>query len=89
MFLVDKDAINPEIPKPPTFALKFEPKFLMDKDGNNIPIKEEEIHYTPEELKRITIIRDKVHKLRELTGCGMIDCKRALLECDLDIELAI
>jgi elongation factor Ts len=30
----------------------------------------------------------KVKELRELTGAGMMDCKRALVECDGDIEKA-
>ena len=29
-----------------------------------------------------------VKKLREKTGCGMMDCKKALTECDGDVELA-
>lgn len=30
-----------------------------------------------------------VKKLREQTGCGMMDCKKALVECDGDIEKAV
>jgi elongation factor Ts len=30
----------------------------------------------------------QVKQLRELTGAGMMDCKRALVECDADVEKA-
>ena len=30
----------------------------------------------------------QVKQLRELTGAGMMDCKRALVECDGDMEKA-
>ena len=30
-----------------------------------------------------------VQALREKTGCGMMDCKKALVECDGDVEKAI
>ena len=32
---------------------------------------------------------DDVKKVREATGCGMMDCKKALLKNNNDIELAI
>lgn len=32
---------------------------------------------------------DDVKKVREATGCGMMDCKKALLNNNNDIELAI
>src|SRR5688572_7502872 len=35
------------------------------------------------------ITADQVKKLRELTGAGMMDCKRALQETDGDVEKAI
>ena len=35
------------------------------------------------------ISADQVKKLRELTGAGMMDCKRALQETDGDVEKAI
>ncbi|MBA3362796.1 MAG: translation elongation factor Ts [Actinobacteria bacterium] len=35
------------------------------------------------------ISADQVKKLRELTGAGMMDCKRALQESDGDVEKAI
>ena len=31
----------------------------------------------------------EVNKLRKITGAGMMDCKRALVESDGDIEKAI
>ena len=37
----------------------------------------------------MTISADQVKKLRERTGAGMMDCKRALQETDGDIEKAI
>ena len=30
-----------------------------------------------------------VQALREKTGCGMMDCKKALTECDGDMEKAV
>ena len=30
-----------------------------------------------------------VKELRETTGCGMMDCKKALTECNGDMEKAI
>ena len=30
-----------------------------------------------------------VQKLREMTGCGMMDCKKALTECEADVEKAL
>ena len=30
-----------------------------------------------------------VMKLREMTGCGMMDCKKALTETDGDVDKAI
>ena len=29
-----------------------------------------------------------VKELREMTGCGMMDCKKALVECDGDMDKA-
>ena len=30
-----------------------------------------------------------VQALREKTGCGMMDCKKALVECDGDMDKAV
>ena len=30
-----------------------------------------------------------VQALREKTGCGMMDCKKALVECDGDMDAAV
>lgn len=38
---------------------------------------------------KIEITTETVKALREKTGVGMMDCKRALLECDGDMERAI
>jgi elongation factor Ts len=37
----------------------------------------------------VTISADQVKKLRELTGAGMMDCKRALEETDGDVDRAV
>ena len=37
----------------------------------------------------MAVSADKVKDLREKSGAGMMDCKRALLECDGDIERAM
>ncbi|MBO7451938.1 MAG: elongation factor Ts [Clostridiales bacterium] len=36
----------------------------------------------------MAITAQQVKELRELTGCGIMDCKKALTECDADIEKA-
>ena len=36
-----------------------------------------------------SISAELVKQLREKTGAGMMDCKKALIECDGDIEKAI
>src|SRR5687768_2848780 len=36
-----------------------------------------------------TITADAVRELRERTGAGMMDCKRALTEADGDVEKAV
>ena len=35
------------------------------------------------------ITAKQVNELRQLTGVGMMDCKKALVECDGDFEKAI
>ena len=35
------------------------------------------------------ITASDVNKLRQLTGVGMMDCKKALVECDGDFDKAI
>lgn len=37
----------------------------------------------------MAITAQQVKELREMTGCGIMDCKKALTECDGDIEKAI
>ena len=37
----------------------------------------------------MTVSATEVKKLRELTGAGMMDCKRALLESEGDYEKAV
>ena len=36
----------------------------------------------------MAITAQQVKELRDLTGCGIMDCKKALIECDSDIEKA-
>ena len=36
----------------------------------------------------MAISAQQVKELRELTDCGIMDCKKALTECDGDIEKA-
>ena len=36
-----------------------------------------------------TITAKQVNELRQLTGVGMMDCKKALVECDGDVQKAI
>ena len=36
----------------------------------------------------MAITAQQVKELRELTDCGIMDCKKALTECDGDIEKA-
>ena len=37
----------------------------------------------------MAITAGQVKELRELTGAGMMDCKKALTECDGDMEAAV
>lgn len=41
------------------------------------------------EEKKLTISAEQVKQLREKTGVGMMECKKALVETDGDLELAI
>jgi elongation factor Ts len=41
------------------------------------------------ENKMATITAADVNKLRTITGAGMMDCKKALVESDGDFDLAI
>ena len=36
----------------------------------------------------MAVTAQQVKELRELTDCGIMDCKKALIECDGDIEKA-
>ena len=47
------------------------------------------IHNFKEEFKMATITAQMVKELREKTGAGMMDCKKALTETDGDMEKAI
>ena len=40
------------------------------------------------ELPKVKVIEDKVKMLREMTGCGIMDCKHALTRANDDIEKA-
>jgi elongation factor Ts len=40
-------------------------------------------------MKMTTISAEMVKKLREKTGAGIMDCKQALSECDIDIDKAV
>ena len=37
----------------------------------------------------MAITAQQVKELRDLTGCGIMDCKKALIECDSDIEKVV
>ena len=37
----------------------------------------------------MAITASQVNELRQLTGVGMMDCKKALVECDGDMQKAI
>jgi len=45
--------------------------------------------YDLEEILMAAITATQVKELRERTGAGMMECKRALVETDGDIEIAI
>ena len=36
----------------------------------------------------MAVTAQQVKELRELTDCGIMDCKKALIECEGDIEKA-
>jgi len=40
-------------------------------------------------MKMTTISAEMVKQLREKTGAGIMDCKQALSECDIDIDKAV
>ena len=37
----------------------------------------------------MAVTASMVKELREMTGAGMMDCKKALVECDGDIDKAV
>ena len=37
----------------------------------------------------MAVTASMVKELREMTGAGMMDCKKALVECDGDMEKAV
>lgn len=65
---------------------------LVNPDGSNY----EELYnlamdYTEKKINQAVIEKQKelIFKLRELTGCGLIDGRKALCECEWDIDKTI
>ena len=85
---VNKDDIKQEKAKKPVIGkIPEEYRCLIDKDGNPIKLipepSNEPVNPKAKELA------NKIRELRQMVGCGMMDCKKALVEADWDMEAAI
>lgn len=80
-----KEDITQAIPQKPIFNINHEKRYLLSEDENPIEIsaniEDSSIQVNPE-------IVEKCRNLREMTGLGMMDCKKLLMENEWDIDKA-
>lgn len=57
--------------------------------GSIIPKEHPQLNYYIKKYKKMAITAQEVNKLRQMTGAGMMDCKKALTEAEGDFEKAV